>query len=489
MSTQFWKLKGIPRVLLAAIVILGAPAYAQVAEQQTQTVNTDSITFNDTGAFSGTVTLTRAGSEVQNDVLLDYEVNSVDQSTIRASDPVVDGGQGGPASFLVDRLIDVNVTKVTRTPDDYASIGPGDTVFLAFDVTNETNDIMDIHLNAAKLAAALGTTAGAATDADGDALTDMTIDNMCIELDTDLECTGTDTDLNGAGDQNDVTYIAEDVNAGQTIRVLVAVSTLLTSTDGDFETFALAAQLSVPDGAIINGDSNGRDAPGATGATDAVDNAAVVQNVFGDDTGSDAINFGDDSRADGAALDGQHADRETVVIAGAELSISKVSRVIYDPINGLGFPITQNSSLGAGNEYAVLDASTGQNPKAIPGAIIEYTITVSNDVNAGADADSVTLTDDVPDEVQNGNDDTISGFELDADSVGVSTGGASSTTTVDPTDLLDRVVVSACDATPVVTTVFDDFTELEGGGGPGGISLGTCEAGDSGTIVYYVTVE
>lgn len=54
------------------------------------------------------------------------------------------------------------------------------------------------------------------------------------------------------------------------------------------------------------------------------------------------------------------------------LNVTKVSSIVSDPVNG------------------------ATNPKAIPGALIEYLITVSNSGSDAADSDSIVLTDDAP---------------------------------------------------------------------------------------------
>ena len=68
-----------------------------------------------------------------------------------------------------------------------------------------------------------------------------------------------------------------------------------------------------------------------------------------------------------AARDGQHSDDDAYRIVTATLAVTKTSEVISDPFNGTTLP------------------------KRIPGAVVEYCITVQN--NGAADATSVVLTD------------------------------------------------------------------------------------------------
>jgi uncharacterized repeat protein (TIGR01451 family) len=72
--------------------------------------------------------------------------------------------------------------------------------------------------------------------------------------------------------------------------------------------------------------------------------------------------------------DGRHAARSDYTVAAPSLSIAKYSRVVSDPFSGAA------------------------SPRAIPGAVVEYCIVVSNAAGA-ATADAVTVSDVVPTEV------------------------------------------------------------------------------------------
>ena len=88
------------------------------------------------------------------------------------------------------------------------------------------------------------------------------------------------------------------------------------------------------------------------------DDAAAVDNVFNDASGT-AI--GD------VARDGKHSDSGDYLVVTADVTVNKSSVVIEDPVNGT------------------------VNPKHIPGAIVEYTITVTN--SGSADATSLSFSD------------------------------------------------------------------------------------------------
>ena len=75
-----------------------------------------------------------------------------------------------------------------------------------------------------------------------------------------------------------------------------------------------------------------------------------------------------------AANDGAFSAQGRYAVSGAVLTVAKTSRIVSDPVNGT------------------------TNPKAIPGATIEYCITVANAAGA-ATATGVSLLDDLPADV------------------------------------------------------------------------------------------
>ena len=99
-------------------------------------------------------------------------------------------------------------------------------------------------------------------------------------------------------------------------------------------------------------------------------NATAGANTDGVDTVL-ADGFGTGEEVDN---DGSHSDEGSFSVAGALVSVVKSSRIVSDPVNGTN------------------------NPKAIPGAVIEYCIAVSNAAGA-ADATAVSVNDDLPGDV------------------------------------------------------------------------------------------
>jgi uncharacterized repeat protein (TIGR01451 family) len=90
----------------------------------------------------------------------------------------------------------------------------------------------------------------------------------------------------------------------------------------------------------------------------------------GNTSGIDTVLF-DGAGATDAANAGDFSDTGTYTVAGAVVTVAKTSRVVSDPVNG------------------------STNPKAIPGATVEYCITVAN-ASGAATATDVDIVDDLP---------------------------------------------------------------------------------------------
>jgi uncharacterized repeat protein (TIGR01451 family) len=255
---------------------------------------------------------TSAGATITNNVTVSFNVGGVTQNAEAASD-----------SFTVDRRVNVNVTYIGPA----TSVAPGAAdQWIAFDVTNLSNDTVDLALSSA-----LTTGTGA------------NIDNFRIYR---------DTNGNNAYDAGDelVTYL-DEVAEDATVRVFVVANIGLNAVNADnFDvTLTANAHLGATVGAL------GTELVGTSGA-----NTAGIDTVLFDGAGAtDSANQGDFSAT------GRFS------VAGALVTVAKSSRVISDPVN-----LTNN-------------------PKAIPGATVEYCITVANAAGA-ATATDVSVTDDLP---------------------------------------------------------------------------------------------
>ena len=236
------------------------------------------------------------------------------------------------ASFLVDNKIDLTVA---TTDGAAVSVVPGQTDgVLTYSVTNTGNTVQDYSLTAA---AAAGVIFGV-TD-------NFNPDNVEVYVDGNANDTyesGSDT----------ATYI-DELAADATITVFIVSDFALSQADGDAALYDLVAQTAV------GGTASSQGADITTDDSAAADIPGTVQRVFADGAGT-----GD------AANDGQHSSRDAYEVVTATIAAVKSAAVISDPING------------------------GSNPKAIPGATIRYTITVTN--SGSEDADAVVTVDAIP---------------------------------------------------------------------------------------------
>ena len=283
---------------------------------------------------------TLSGTSISNDATVNYSSVGVGQTPVTSA----------PAVFVVDNMVDVLVAEIS---DSAAVVVPGQLVagfvdpqILGFTVTNEGNTEQDYALVAANLAdgASVPFTA-ALTDSDS-ATSDAT--NITIyEDDGNGTFEGTETVvtfLNAmAADETRTVWVVADIPAGAVNGAVIGVS--LQATTHDSTTGALDA---------LTTETVGADTPG------------LVDVVFADD-------FPTLTSTDDGAVDGQASDRDAFLVQSAVLTIVKASAVISDPFNGT------------------------TNPLAVPGAIVEYTITVTN--TGTAQATTVTIADDLSVEI------------------------------------------------------------------------------------------
>lgn len=234
------------------------------------------------------------------------------------------------ASFTVDRVINVTVT-ADNSPLD---VIPGSTAnVLAFTVTNQSNDTLDFDLSVLETANA--TVLGVGTDG-----LDMASFTFFVDSNgNDVYDAGVDTATtidNLASTDNIKVFAVADAPTGTTL-------------DGLYAGVAVIATAKNGDGSAITGVLTSADA-----------NTAGMDTLYGDAAGV---------TGDGVK-DGKGSTYGAYKIATAKLDFSKTATIISDPVN-----LTTN-------------------PKAIPGAVIEYCLVISN--TGSATADSIVLTDHVP---------------------------------------------------------------------------------------------
>lgn len=310
--------------------------------------------------FNATGALAAAGDDIANTATLSYTVGGNSQTPIPAS-----------VTFKEDRK--VNFTVARTVAEDVSSGATNQAV--EFTITNNGNATQDFLLRAEHLLGAADPFAGSA-----DIFTPTGISAFVETNATPGYQDGADTDVFVSG-----------LAAGSSISVYVVSDMPTTRTDtsalvdGDQSVVALIAQVAevgtgVAADAIVD-DDNGNASPGGTfqvtgGST------TVTAGTGGSDI-ADTVNmetvFADPVGAGGSsstARTGEHSDASTYTMVIAALTVSKVSRAIYDDIND-------------GENVA------GANPKAIPGSVVRYTVTVANGAGAG-DAVLTTITDAPP---------------------------------------------------------------------------------------------
>ncbi len=120
----------------------------------------------------------------------------------------------------------------------------------------------------------------------------------------------------------------------------------------------------------------------ANGKTSVIDLTAsvtgVTETTTADTAGVDVV-FADDAGSSDAVRDAKHSATGTYQVDTADISVKKTSAVTKMKINGVDVN-------GAGKDA----------PKRIPGATVEYTITVANAATAGATATGIVVSDVVP---------------------------------------------------------------------------------------------
>ena len=238
-------------------------------------------------------------------------------------------------SFTVDRKVTLTVAE---TGTSTTTVTPGQTAAVTiFSVSNSSNAALDFALAASQLSG--GTAAHGSTD-------NFDVSNVKMYA---------DTNTNGSydpGTDQEITFL-DQVAADTSRTVFIVADVPIGRATGDAAGVRLTATAA---------ESN---TVGTLGAT-------VTQTAGANTTGMDTV-FGDTDANGNVARDGIHFAEDDYTILAATLTATKTSRVISDPFNGT------------------------TNPKMIPGAVVEYCISVAN-ATGSATANGVTISDEVPDE-------------------------------------------------------------------------------------------
>ena len=326
---------------------------------------------------------TAAGSEITNTATLNYQINGIDQTAVTAQD-----------IFNVDIKVDFALTRLNTTDANETSLEADNVVVAAVQITNDGNA-------PTSFVVAASDETGTTLDINGTTYTD-TIDtgsNYSYYLDNPLA--GTPGVLDAADTL--LTGSTGEIPADGTVTVFVTVpKTDLTGVDGDaaLSSIVVNGLESTVNGTVYQLDTGDNDPSNGSSDDAANPNGATTIEVVFADEGTDNA----EALTDALVLVFPNLDGD-----GTNSNLTKTSVVISDPINGT------------------------DNPKAIPGAVVEYTITLTN--TGTADATNVVITDVLP----------VDTTFIAAEGIKVAMDGATDPVTVDAS------VASYDDATRTVT--------------------------------------
>ena len=240
---------------------------------------------------------------------------------------------GASNTFTVDRKVNLTVAEVGTTT---TQVSPNQTAAVTtFLVTNTSNATLDFALTVAQQSGG----AGAHSNTDS-----FDVSNVKIYVDAN------GNGVYDAGTDTLVTYLDElAADTSKTVFVVADVPTGLS-------TNAVAA---------VTLTATGREGAG-TGSM----GAALTETTTANTAGMDTV-YADAAGATDAARDAAFSAKDDYTVLAAALTVNKLSTIISDPLNGT------------------------TNPKAIPGAVIEYCISVSN-ATGSATASTVAISDPLP---------------------------------------------------------------------------------------------
>ncbi len=199
---------------------------------------------------------------------------------------------------------------------------------------------------------------------------------------------------------------------------------------------------------------------------------AVLTETAGADTpGAVDIVFADGAGDTDAARDASHSDTDAYRVLSAQLTVTKASTVIRDPFN------------------------LNTNPKHIPGAYIQYVVTISNAAGAGASATLTTISDTLdnntaidPDLIvaATGNPESAAGSGFRVDLVGTTRASQGTPQYFTTTSSVDGVDHDGSATGGTVTATM--ATVLLAEAGPG-YAAGELKAGESVTLTFNVIIQ
>ena len=338
-------------------------------------------------------------------------------------------------TFKVDNKIDLVVAEVSS---GYTDVNPNTTnQVLTFTVQNDGNTTQDFALSAAA-----GVDPFGGTD-------NFDASNVLVFVESGANAgyqAGEDT----------ATYIdelASYVNPGDEVTVYVVADIPLGQSSGDIAAHTLTATARAGGGGGSLGaaltETAGADTPGA------------VDIVFADGAGDPPD----------AARDASYSDTDAYRVLSSQLTIAKTSTLIRDPFN--------------------LDT----NPKHIPGAYIQYVVTISNAGTATASATLTTITDTLdnntaidPDLIvaATGNPESAAGSGFRVDLVGTTRASQGTPQYFTTTSSVDGVDHDGSATGGTVTATMATVLPVEAGPG---YAAGELQPGESVTLTFNVIIQ
>jgi hypothetical protein len=284
---------------------------------------------------------TASNIDIDNKASVNYSLGSTPQTVIESApggNSLPGVGVGSSTTFKVDNKIDFVVSEADGA---YTIVAPNSTFqAVAFTLRNDGNTTQDFSFTSAEVATTNPDAHGGTDDFNGSVV------GIYVES----------TATVGYQQFEDTALYADQILADGTTTIYV-VRDIGGESDDTSSAVILTVQVAVGDTASSQGADILSDDSGD------VDDPAVVQIVFADGGGD----------TDGL-LDGRYSDTDAFLVQTAALQISKTSTVYRDPFNLLS------------------------NPKAIPGATIEYEVAIAHTGGTGT-ATSVTITDNLTAEI------------------------------------------------------------------------------------------
>ena len=406
--------------------------------------------------FGSASVFAAAGDNIANRATINYDVGTVAQTLIESSpsgNTTPGATNGTDTVFVEDREINFGIADANSAYNAY-SAGQTD-AYLTFTLQNDSNQTLDFLL--AAIDTDLDTYGGGADDIDVDAgsLEVYVEDGTTVGFQSAEDTAVFVDEL--APTASVTVYIVGDIPASATNGQTAGYALVAQAAAGGTDTPAINENVITNAGAEIMRDDNGNISPAGTFgnsgnsrttaavlAVDVADTVGVMDTVFGDPVGGAAEDWSTALTQD-ALSNGQASDSDAFSVNAADLTITKTSAVFSDPVNGLA-------------------SVPGNNPKAIPNAVIEYTLTIANGVGA-SDAVSVAITDDLDTQI------TAGSIAWVAASMVITSPDAGASVSLSDADDADEGEFNISQVNTVI------------------VDCGTLSATESCTLTYQVTVE